>query len=344
MVLLVDGEHIGPESEFKLLSSDFDSFVLGIGSGVDSDLLSLVRLVFLGVALTCMYLEFIVLVSSQSWRWNKDLNHVSSFWARRHEQLYFFQWVVIFFRENDVSGYSCVVCFYRQECVGMVIQNWESGNSFWIGQCFLEVSVVLDCHSDEDSLQIDQVRVFDRHKDLLLLGNLKSIVQDCVSSLERRDDYVLWDLLNPWVLEHNHVVPTDERDLIHVLLLFVHKLNLILVFFSHIVVILPSVLFRNQVCGDTQLILGCLQGCDTCSWCVLDHLFGELYVYLSDCKPCFEDLNERSEEPVLVGVDHSCFSLGTMVVSKLGDQNFVDSNGDVLEFGKTMLVYRSGEF
>ena len=68
MVLLVDGEHIGPESEFKLLSSDFDSFVLGIGSGVDSDLLSLVRLVFLGVALACMYLEFIVLVGPQSGR------------------------------------------------------------------------------------------------------------------------------------------------------------------------------------------------------------------------------------------------------------------------------------
>ena len=68
MVLLVDREHIGSESEFKLLSSDLDSFVFWIGSGVDGDLLSLVRLVFLGVALACMYLEFIVLVSSQSWR------------------------------------------------------------------------------------------------------------------------------------------------------------------------------------------------------------------------------------------------------------------------------------
>ena len=73
----------------------------------------------------------------------------------------------------------------------MVVQNRESGNSFWVGQGFLEVSVVLDCHSDKDSLQIDEIRVFDCHKDLLLLGDLESIVQDCVSSLERRDDYVL---------------------------------------------------------------------------------------------------------------------------------------------------------
>ena len=77
--------------------------------------------VLLGVALAGMNLKFIVLVRSESWRGNEDLNHVARFGGRGHAELDFFERVVIFFCKNNVCGDTCVLCFNGQERVSMVI-------------------------------------------------------------------------------------------------------------------------------------------------------------------------------------------------------------------------------
>jgi len=79
VLLLIDREHIPSQSKLKLLCPDLNPLVFRVRSRVDTDLLSLVRFILLGVALAGVDLELVVFIGSEGGGRDEDLDHVTSF-------------------------------------------------------------------------------------------------------------------------------------------------------------------------------------------------------------------------------------------------------------------------
>jgi len=152
VLLLIDREHIPSQSKLKLLCPDLNPLVFRVRSRVDTDLLSLVRFILLGVALAGVDLELVVFIGSEGGGRDEDLDHVTSFGGWGHEEFDFFEGVVVFFCENDVCGDACVVCLNRKKRISMIIQNLKCGYPFRIGQSLLKVPIILHPHSDQHPL------------------------------------------------------------------------------------------------------------------------------------------------------------------------------------------------
>ena len=94
---------------------------------------------------------------------------------------------MVLLSEDDVSGYTSVICFYGEKCVCVVVQDVERSNSFLIGESLNKISVVFDRHSDQYTLKVDKIRIFDGYENLFLLTDFKFVMENCVTCLQRRN-------------------------------------------------------------------------------------------------------------------------------------------------------------
>jgi len=147
------------------------------------------------------------------------------------------------------------------------------------------------------------------------------------------------DLFESWVFDNHHVMTTWERNLIHVIFFFIHKLYFIFICICWKFINVCPISFWNQKSWHTKLWLCSLKMSNTSCWCILNPLFREFNKDLSYSKSSLKDFNKCTIVPFNVSFNHSCFSLSWIIISELRHFNFMTPYWNILKKSNSMFIH-----